>query len=109
MRKWLLVACLLAVSVWLYTTGRLELLFLSLAGIFGVGARAASEKYDRAQRETDELLREIRDVLGETEEVRREHDGEVREIEEQDFSGVPIGDLIDGANERERRRNSSQS
>jgi hypothetical protein len=104
MKKWLLTGCLLAVSVWLYTTGRLELLFLSLAGIFGVGARAASEKYDQAQRETDELLREIRDVLGETEEVRREHDGEVRKIESEDFSGVPIGDLIDGANERERRR-----
>ena len=104
MKKWLLTGCLLAVSVWLYTTGRLELLFLSLAGIFGVGARAASEKYDQAQRETDELLREIRDVLGETEEVRREHDGEVRKIEDEDFSGVPIGDLIDGANERERRR-----
>ena len=104
MKKWLLIACLLVLSVWLWRTGRLELLFLSLAGIFGVGARAASEKYDRAQRETDDLLREIRDVLGETEEVRREHDGEVRKIEDEDFSGVPIGDLIDGANERERRR-----
>jgi len=104
MKKWLLTGCLLAVSVWLYTTGRLELLFLSLAGIFGVGARAASEKYDQAQRETDELLREIRDVLGETEEVRREHDGEVRKIEEEDFSGIPLGELLDGANERERRR-----
>lgn len=104
MKKWLLTGCLLAVSVWLYTTGRLELLFLSLAGIFGVGVRAASEKYDKAQREADELLREIRDVLGETGEIRREHDGEVRKIEDEDFSGVPIGDLIDGANERERRR-----
>ena len=104
MKKWLLIACLLVLSVWLWCTGRLELLFLSLAGIFGVGARAASEKYDQAQRETDELLREIRDVLGETEEVRREHDGEVQAIEDEDFSGVPIGDLIDGANERERRR-----
>lgn len=104
MKKWLLFGFFLALSVWLYISGRLELLFLSLAGIFGVGARAASEKYDKAQRETDELLREIRDVLGETEEVRREHDGEVRDIEKEDFSGVPIGDLIDGANERERRR-----
>lgn len=109
MKKWLLIACLLVLSVWLWRTGRLELLFLSLAGIFGVGARAASEKYDRAQRETDDLLREIRDTMGETEEVRREHEEEVRDIEKEDFSGVPIGDLIDGANERERRRNSSQS
>ena len=104
MRKWLLVACLLALSVWLFISGRLELLFLSLAGIFGVGARAASEKYDKAQQETDELLREIRGVLGETEEVRREHDEEVQAIEDEDFSGVPLGELLDGANERERRR-----
>jgi len=103
-RWWIISACLLALSAWLYFTGRLELMLLSLAGIFGAGARAASEKYDKAQRETDELLREIRDVLGETDEVRREHDEEVRAIEEGNFSGVPIGDLIDGANERERRR-----
>lgn len=104
MRKWLLVACLLALSAWLYLTGRLELLFLSLAGIFGVGARAASEKYDRAQRETDDLLREIRDTMGETDRVRQEHDEEVKQIEGEDFSGVPLGELLDGANERERRR-----
>jgi hypothetical protein len=36
--------------------------------------------------------------------MRQEHDEEVRKIEDEDFSGVPIGDLIDGANERERRR-----
>lgn len=104
MKKWLLTGCLLAVSVWLYTTGRLELLFLSLAGVFGVGARAASEKYDKAQRETDELLREIEEILGDMDKMRQEHDEEVRKIEDEDFSGVPIGDLIDGANERERRR-----
>lgn len=104
MKKWLLIACLLVLSVWLWRTGRLELLFLSLAGIFGVGARAASEKYDRAQRETDDLLREIRDTMGETDRVRQEHDEEVKKIEGEDFSGVPLGELLDGANERERRR-----
>ena len=71
---------------------------------FGVGARAASEKYDKAQRETDELLREIEEILGDMDKMRQEHDEEVREIEEEDFSGVPIGELLDGANERERRR-----
>lgn len=104
MKKWLLVACLLTLSVWLWRTGRLELLFLSLAGIFGVGARAASEKYDRAQRETDNLLREIEEILGDMDKMRQEHDEEVREIEEEDFSGIPLGELLDGANERERRR-----
>lgn len=105
MKKWWVISgFLLALSTWLYFTGRLELLVLSLAGIFGAGARAASEKYNRAQRKTDDLLREIEETMGDTDKMRQGHDEEVRKIEQEDFSGVPLGELLDGANERERRR-----
>lgn len=103
MKRWLLIALAL-LSVWAVVTGRVEWLALWLLGLAG-----GTNGYNASKSETDAALDETRQTIESGRELVEKHREEVREIEEQDFSGVPIGDLIDGANERERRRNSSQS
>lgn len=103
--KWMLLAGISLILLgWLWASGRLEALFLTLAGLVGVGAGATAKKYTEEKRETDEILEQINGTLGDTAERRARHEEEVKQIEGQDFSGVPIADLIHGANERESRR-----
>ena len=103
MKRWLIVLAV-GLSLWAVVTGRVEWLALWLLGLAG-----GMNGYRDSKSETDKALDETRQTIESGRELIEKHREEVREIEEEDFSGVPIGDLIDGANERERRRNSSQS
>ena len=103
MKRWLIVLAV-GLSLWAVVTGRVEWLALWLLGLAG-----GTNGYSDSKSETDKALDETRQTIESGRELIEKHREEVREIEEEDFSGVPIGDLIDGANERERRRNSSQS
>ena len=69
-----------------------------------LGLAGGTNGYNASKSETDKALEETKQTIESGRELIEKHREEVREIEEEDFSGVPIGDLIDGANERERRR-----
>lgn len=103
--KWTLAAGIaLVILGLLWASGSLEGPLLTLAGLVGAGAGVAAKKYSEAKRDTDILLEEVEDVLGDIGRKRHEHGEEVERIEKEDYNDTPIGDLIDGANERERRR-----
>jgi len=102
-KRWLIVLAA-GLSLWAVVTGRVEWLALWLLGLAG-----GTNGYNASKSETDAALDETRQTIESGRELVEKHREEVREIEEQDFSGVPIGDLLAGANERERKRNNHQS
>jgi len=102
MKKWLIITLAL-LSVWAVVSGRVEWLALWLLGLAG-----GTKKYDEAKSETDRALDETRETIESARELVEKHREEVAAIEEEDFSGVPIGDLLAGANERERRRDKAK-
>lgn len=105
MKKWIIIGAVLLVSLWLWYSGRLEWILLPGLGLLGLGgAEKAKKRYDEAQKETDRVLEDIRSMEKKIDNTQVRHDEEVKAIEEKDFTGVPLGDLLDAANERERRR-----
>lgn len=104
MKKWLIIGAVLFICLWLWTSGRLEWIGLPALGLLGLGAGKAQQRYTKAQKDADIILDEIRSIGKKVEETQEKHDEEVQAVEDKDFSGVPLGDLLDAANERERRR-----
>lgn len=104
MKKWLIVAGFILAAVWLWSSGRLEWILLPGLGLLGLGTGQAKKRYENAQKEADKVLEEIRSIGKTIDETQKRYDEEVQAIEEKDFTGVPLGDLLDAANERERRR-----
>ena len=109
MRKWKRLAAigvlLTALLILLFWSGILGGETLALLGVLAAGGA----KLTSARKKTDKASEETRQTIESGRELVEKHREEVREIEEQDFSGVPIGDLLAGANERERKRNNHQS
>lgn len=104
MKKWLIIGAFLLICLWLWTSGRLEWIGLPALGLIGLGAGKAQQRYTKAQKDADIILDEIRSIGKKVEETQEKYDEEVKAIEEKDFFGVPLGDLLDAANARERRR-----
>ncbi len=104
MKKWLLVGAIILGTLWLWYSGRLEWIALPALALIGLGAGKAQTRYTKAKEDADVLLEEILSIGKKVEETQEKHDEEVKAIEEKDFSGVPLGDLLDAANARERRR-----
>lgn len=104
MKKWLIIGAVVVGGLWLWYSGRLEWIALPMLGLLGLGAGKAQQRYTKAQEDADIVLEEIRSIGKKADETQKRHDEEVQAIEDKDFSGVPLGDLLDAANERERRR-----
>ena len=103
MKRWLYVG-LAVLCIWLLMSGRLELLLLSLLGLGGAGSAKLASDYASKKKASDEASEETRKTIGSARDLLAKHEEEVRELEEADYGSADIGTLIDGANERERRR-----
>ena len=90
---WFALGGLLFISLWLWWTGRLELLLLSGAGLAGVAKR----QYEEAQRAENAR----RDHEKEIRRQRAEHDKEVAKIEadaKAKADKMDVDDLVDAGN-----------
>jgi len=103
MKRWLYVG-LAVLCIWLLMSGRLELLLLSLLGLGGAGSAKLASDYSSKKKGSDEASEETRKTIGSARDLLAKHEEEVRELEEADYGSADIGTLIDGANERERKR-----
>ena len=106
MKRWLYVG-LAVLCIWLLMSGRLELLLLSLLGLGGAGSAKLASDYSSKKKGSDEASEETRKTIGSARDLLAKHEEEVRKLEAADCDSADIGTLINGANERERKRNSA--
>ena len=106
MKRWLYVG-LAVLCIWLLMSGRLELLLLSLLGLGGAGSAKLAKDCAEKKKAVDVASEEMKTTIGNARDLLAKHKEEVRELEAADYGSADIGTLIDGANERERKRNSA--
>jgi len=55
-------------------------------------------------KEVDRLVEEMQDADRRVEELRKQHDEEVKQVDEKAYSDISTAELLGSANERERKR-----
>lgn len=104
--KLLTIAVVAVVVFWLWRSGiisgAIAGLVAMLAGIFG-GHEVQRAKVKEHAREVDILVEQMREADKRVEKLRKQHDEEVKRVEEK-HSDHSLDELIDSANDRERRR-----
>lgn len=105
--KLLIIAVVAGVVYWLWKSGiisgAIAGLVAILAGVFG-GHEVQREKVKEHAREVDILVEQMREADKRVEKLRKQHDEEVKRVEKKDYSDLPTAELLDSANERERKR-----
>lgn len=114
-RNWISIIVLLVIAgviFWLWHEGVVSAGIALLGGllsIFGTGTTVHKEQVEKKKEEVDRLIEKMREKDREVERIRRQHDEEVKQVEESDYSDIDIDELIAGANERERKRGANTS
>lgn len=111
-RHWVLIVILLVIAgviFWLWHSGIIPgwtALIGWILSFFGAGRTAEKDHLERKKEEVDQIIKDMNHKDSEIERLRKQHDEEVRQVEENDYSDISTDDLIAGANERERKRRS---
>lgn len=104
--KLLTIAVVAGVLYWLWRSGiisgAIAGLVAMLVGVFG-GHEVQRAKVKEHASEVDRLVKEMQEADRRVEELRKQHDEEVKLVEEK-HSDHSLDELIDSANDRERRR-----
>jgi hypothetical protein len=109
LRHWLLIGffCLAGgIIFWLWREGVISAGIALLGGllsIFGTGTTVHKEQVEKKKEDVDRLIEKMREKDREIERIRRRHDEEVKQVEKE-YRDAGLGELIDSANERERKR-----
>lgn len=99
MRRWLYFGAAIILGLALYASGAIEGLALALLGVGSAGA----SKLISTRKETDKILDGMKETTKKYDDLKSDYEKEVESIEK---SVADAGDreLVDGANDRERRR-----
>ncbi len=104
--KLLTIAVVAVVVFWLWRSGiisgAIAGLVAMLAGIFG-GHEVQRAKVKEHASEVDRLVEQMREADKRVETLRKQHDEEVKRVEEK-HSDHSLDELLTSANERERKR-----
>jgi len=109
-RHWILIAVLLVVAgviFWLWRSGIIPgwtALIGAGLSLFGAGNTAQKDHLEREKKDVDQIVKDLNRRYKEAERLWEQHNEEVRQVEERDYSSISTDELIAGANERERRR-----
>lgn len=103
-KKIAIVATLAGISVWGLVTGHLEALLLWVVALVGSGSKGREKEAQKRRQVTDTFIGEVAETINEIEKIEDDYGQEVTRIEDAGNS-ADIADIIDSANERERRRN----
>lgn len=99
-----IVGGLACISVWALVTGHLEALLLWVVALVGSGSKGKEKEVETRRQVTDTFIGEVAETINEIEKIEDDYEQEVTRIEDAGNS-ADIADIIDSANERERRRN----
>jgi biopolymer transport protein ExbB/TolQ len=114
-KHWVMIVvfCVVAsVIFWLWRSGIIPgwtALIGAILSLFGAGNTAQKDHLERKKRELDQIIKDMSRKDKEIEQLRKRHDKEVRQVEENDYGDISTDELIAGANERERKRRSDQA
>ena len=103
-KKIAIVGGLACISVWALVSGHLEALLLWVVAIVGSGSKGKEKEIEKRREVTDTFIGEVESTIEEIEKIEDAYDQEVTRIEDAGNS-ADITDIINSANERERRRN----
>jgi hypothetical protein len=105
--KILIIAVVAGVVFWLWRSGimpgALAWFGALLVGLFG-GHEVQRAKVKEHAKEVDRLVEEMQDADRRVEELRKQHDEEVKQVDEKAYSDISTAELLGSANERERKR-----
>ena len=103
-KKIAIVGGLACISVWAFVTGHLEALLLWVVALVGSGSKGKEKEVEKRREVTDTFIGEVESTIEEIEKIEDAYEQEVTQIEDAGNS-ADITDIINSANERERRRN----
>ena len=99
-----IIAGLAGISVWALVSGHLEALLLWVVALVGSGSKGKEKEVEKRREVTDTFIGEVQSTIEEIEKIEDAYEQEVTQIEDAGNS-ADITDIINSANERERRRN----
>ena len=99
-----IIAGLAGISVWALVSGHLEALLLWVVALVGSGSKGKEKEVEKRREVTDTFIGEVESTIEEIEKIEDAYEQEVTRIEDAGNS-ADITDIINSANERERRRN----
>ena len=99
-----IIVGLAGISVWALVTGHLEALLLWVVALVGSGSKGKEKEVEKRREVTDTFIGEVESTIEEIEKIEDAYEQEVTQIEDAGNS-ADITDIINSANERERRRN----
>ena len=99
-----IIAGLAGISVWALVSGHLEALLLWVVALVGSGSKGKEKEVEKQRQVTDTFIGEVESTIEEIEKIEDAYEQEVTQIEDAGNS-ADITDIINSANERERRRN----
>jgi septal ring factor EnvC (AmiA/AmiB activator) len=103
-KRVLIIGGLAGISVWALVSGHLEALLLWVVALVGSGSKGKEKEVEKRREVTDTFIGEVESTIEEIEKIEDAYEQEVTQIEDAGNS-ADITDIINSANERERRRN----
>lgn len=114
-KHWIFIAAFVMLGVivyWLWDLGILSGWIALISGVlsfFGIKNSAEKSYLEKKKKVVDQIIKDMSHKDKEIKQLRKQHDEEVKQVEESDYSDIDIDELIDSANERERKRGANTS